>query len=67
LDFADPPLLSEPGASRLRVLKTHTRRVITLPIGPWIARETNWRDPATDQVYGSADLRRLVAPGCAYG
>jgi hypothetical protein len=67
LDFADPPLLSEPNAGRLQVLKTHTRRVITLPIGPWIARETNWRDPVTAQIYGSADLRRLVAPGCTYG
>jgi len=49
------------------VLKTHRRQVTTLPIGPWIARETIWRDPATDQLYGSADLRRLVAPGCSYG
>jgi hypothetical protein len=51
----------------LQVLKTHTRQVVTLSIGPWIARETIWRDPATDQVHGSADLRRLVAPGCTYG
>jgi len=51
----------------LQVLKTHRRQVTTLPIGPWIARETIWRDPATDQLYGSADLRRLVAPGCSYG
>jgi len=51
----------------LQVLKTHTRKVITLPIGPWLARETLWWDPATEQVYPSADLRRLVAPGCNYG
>jgi hypothetical protein len=51
----------------LQVLKTHRRQVITLPIGPWIARETIWRNSATNQVYGSADLRRLVAPGCTYG
>ncbi|MGO9203551.1 MAG: transposase [Limisphaerales bacterium] len=51
----------------MQVLKTHRRQVTTLPIGPWIARETIWRDPATDQLYGSADLRRLVAPGCSYG
>jgi hypothetical protein len=38
-----------------------------LPIGQWIARETIWWDPATHQVYPSADLRRLVAPGCNYG
>ena len=49
------------------MLKTHTRKVITLPIGAWMARETIWRDPATDQVYGSAALRRLVAPGCTFG
>jgi RNA polymerase sigma factor (sigma-70 family) len=67
LDFTDPPLLSESSAGRLQVLKTHTRQVVTLSIVPWIARETIWLDPATDQVHGSADLRRLVAPGCTYG
>ena len=49
------------------MLKTRTRTVITLPIGPWIARETIWSDPVTHQVYGSAGLRSLVAPGCHYG
>lgn len=49
------------------MLKTRTRKVITLPIGPWVARETIWWDPATEQVYPSAALRRLVAPGCNYG
>lgn len=49
------------------MLKTHRRQGITLPIGPWIARETIWRNSATQQVSGSADLRRLVAPGCTYG
>ena len=49
------------------MLKTHTRKVITLSIGTWRARETIWRDPATAQVYGSAALRRLVASGCLYG
>jgi hypothetical protein len=67
IDFTAPPTLSQPTADPLRVLKTRTRKVITLPIGAWIARETIWRDPATDQVYGSAALRRLVAPGCAFG
>ena len=56
-----------PGASPWRVLRTHQRQVVTLPIGPWIARETIWRNPATGQLSGSADLRRLVAPGCTYG
>lgn len=41
--------------------------MITLPIGPWIARETIWQDRVTDQIYPSADLRRLVAPSCNYG
>ena len=38
-----------------------------MSIGPWIARETIWRNPATDQVQGSAALGHLVAPGCNYG
>jgi hypothetical protein len=38
-----------------------------LSIGPWIARETIWRHPTTAQRSGSADLRRLVAPGWTYG
>jgi hypothetical protein len=67
LDFADPPLVSQPGASPWRVLKTQERQVVTLAIGPWIARETFWRNPAAKQISGSADLRRLVAPGCTYG
>lgn len=41
--------------------------MITLSIGPWIARETIWWNPATDEVYPSDVLRRLVAPGCTYG
>ena len=49
------------------MLKTRTRKVITLPIGQWIARATIWWDPTAEQVYPSAHLRRLVAPGCNYG
>jgi len=67
LDFVDPPLEPAPGAGPWRVLKTHQREVVTLSIGPWIARETIWRLPGTDQLSGSAELRRLVAPGCTYG
>jgi hypothetical protein len=67
LDFTDPPALPQQVIDALQVLKTHRRQVTTLPIGPWIARETIWRDPTTDQVYGSAPLRRLVAPGCTFG
>jgi hypothetical protein len=67
IDFIDPPTLPPTVSACLQVLKTRTRKVITLPIGAWIARETIWWDPATDQVYASAPLRRLVAPGCNYG
>lgn len=67
MDFADPPLEPALGAGPWQVLKTHQREVVTLSIGPWIARETRWRVPGTDQVSGSAELRRLVAPGCTYG
>ena len=38
-----------------------------MSIGPFIARETIWRNPTTAQQSGSAQLRRLVAPGCTYG
>ena len=67
IDFIDPPFRPQTAGASWRVLKTRTRKVITLPIGQWIARETIWSDPATDQVYPSAALRRLVAPGCNYG
>jgi hypothetical protein len=49
------------------VRKTREREVVTLSIGPWIAHETLWRHPVTGQLSGSAELRRLVAPGCTYG
>lgn len=65
IDFNDPP--PQPVASPLRVLKTNSRKVVTLQIGEFIARQTIWSDPATDQLYPSASLRRLVAPGCNYG
>lgn len=67
IDFTDRPTLPPTATACWQVLKTRTRKVITLPIGEWIARETIWLDPATDQVYPSASLRRLVAPGCNYG
>jgi hypothetical protein len=67
LDFVDPPLEPAPGASPWQVLKTRRREVVTLSIGPWIAHETIWRHLGTGQWSGSAELRRLVAPGCTYG
>jgi hypothetical protein len=67
LDFTTPPALAKRRSKSLRVLKTHTRRVITLTIGEFIARETIWWQPKTGRQYPSAPLRHLVAPGCNYG
>ena len=49
------------------MLKTTTRKVVTLAIGQFIARETLWWNPTTDQVCPAPALRRLVAPACNYG
>lgn len=69
--FAHPPVIDFndplPDAGPLRVLKTNSRKVVTLEIGEFIARETIWSDPATGQLYPPASLRGLVAPGCNYG
>ena len=67
LDFIDPPLEPTAGTGPWQVLKTREREVVTLSIGPWIAHETIWRHPGANQLSGSAQLRRLVAPGCTYG
>ena len=49
------------------MLKTQTRKVVTLAIGEFIARETLWWHPTTHQVCPAPALRRLVAPACNYG
>ena len=67
LDFTERPALPKGRARSLRVLKTQMRRVTTLPIGKWLARETIWWHPRSGREYPSAALRRLVAPGCNYG
>jgi hypothetical protein len=36
-------------------------------MGKFIARETLWWNPTTDQVCPAPALRRLVAPACNYG
>lgn len=65
VDFAEPPRrLKRAG---LQVLKTRTRKVITLPIGKFRARETIWWNPATGRQYLSEPLRRLVAPASNFG
>ena len=67
IDFTAPPPLPEPSAAPWQVLKTTTRKVMTLAIGEFIARETLWWHPTTDQVCPAPALRRLVAPACNYG
>ena len=49
------------------MLKTRTRTIVTLAIGPFVARETLWWHPRTDAIAPAPALRRLVAPGCNYG
>jgi hypothetical protein len=65
VDFALPPAVVE--TRTLRVLKTRTRRIITLAMGKFIARETVWWDPLTERIYPSEPLRRLVAPASNFG
>ena len=68
LDFTARPVRPKGGrAHALRVRKTHTRRIITLAIGEFLARETIWWHPRSGREYPSTALRRLVAPGCNYG
>lgn len=67
IDFTAPPPLPEAATGLWEVRKTRTRKVITLQIGEFIARETVWWIPATEQFCASAALRRLVAPACNYG
>ena len=67
IDFTTPPPLPEPSAAPWQVLKTTTRKVVTLAIGEFSARETLWWHPTTDQVCPAPALRRLVAPACNYG
>ena len=51
----------------MQVLKTRTRKVITLAIGEFRARETIWWNPATGHTYPSEPLRRWVAPASNFG
>ena len=67
IDFTGPPPRPEPATAPWQVLKTIARKVVTLAIGPFIARETRWWNPTTDQVCPAPALRRLVAPACNYG
>jgi hypothetical protein len=65
IDFTAPP--PAPATGGWQVLKTSTRKVITLLIGEFTARETLGWNSATDQLCPAPALRRLVAPACNYG
>lgn len=56
-----------PAAARLQVLKTSTRRVSTLHIGAFLARETVLKCPACEHVVHCPTLSRLVPASCNYG
>lgn len=67
LDFR-PALTHCPACQRsLRIQKTHTRRVSTLPVGPFLAVETVLTCPACRRRYRSEELSRLVPPGARFG
>jgi hypothetical protein len=51
----------------LKVQKTHRRRVSTLHVGPFRARETTLACSRCDRTYPSEELERLVPPGATFG
>jgi len=51
----------------LSVLKTHTRKVVTLHLGQFVAYESMAVCKMCHRSYGSEELLRLVAPGCNFG
>ena len=53
--------------SSLNVRKTNTRKVITLHIGTFFARETISICPKCQCIYQSEELAKLVAPGANFG
>lgn len=53
--------------SSLNVRKTHPRKVITLHIGTFYARETISICPKCQRIHHSEELAKLVAPGSNFG
>jgi hypothetical protein len=51
----------------LKVQKTHVRRVSTLHVGPFRARETTLACARCDRTYHGEELQRLVPPGATFG
>ena len=73
--FAAPPIIVfGPKEKRcpdcgvqLKVLKTRTRQVVTLHIGPFRARELVLVCDKCRQTFASEELSHLVAPSCNFG
>lgn len=53
--------------ARLHTRKTRIKKVVTLDIGTFQARETELFCPADQTVIGSKQLRRLTPAGCVFG
>jgi len=51
----------------LKVQKTHVRRVSTLHVGPFRARETTLACARCDRTFHCEELQRLVPPGATFG
>ena len=51
----------------LKVQKTHVRRISTLHVGPFLARETTLACARCDRTYRCEELQRLVPPGATFG
>ena len=51
----------------LKVGKTYPRKVVTLHIGPFYARQTSSICPKCRRIYHSEELAKLVAPGANFG
>jgi len=51
----------------LNVLKTRTRKAVTLHLGAFVACESLAFCTTCNKTYGSEELRRLVPPACTFG
>lgn len=60
-------MLCENDRQQLKVLKTYFRKVITLQIGEFKARETLYVCKKCGRIYRSKELSRLVPPSCNFG
>jgi len=73
--FPHPPRLEFPAEQArcgdchtpLSVLKTRTRKVVTLHLGAFVACESLAFCKTCSKTYGSEELRRLVPPACNFG